>query len=235
MKKFMFTCFMLIGFHLSAQEWEPYWVEAIKDCHVGDYASAESLFNQTIDWMEYEQDLEHPAVYMDRARVFMILNKYEEALTDVNKALSSEKLLESERIKAVSVRIAARLKLGFPDGYEQDMDFLLKNVKTFPENKTSHFSCTGCGTKQPILTAAARTVQACKLWCDDSAQAALIGWCAFFPEFCVVNACNKAVLEIQGNCHRCCETVRSLDICAAPFADIVAVMQKYLPPCGCPQ
>ena len=231
MKKILLALLMPIALHLSAQEWEPYWVEAIKNCHVGDYVSAESLFNQTIDYMEYEENLEHPSVYMDRARVFMFLSKYENALTDVNTALASDKLHDSERIKAVSVRIAARLKLGLPDGYEEDMSYLLKNVKVPFEN----FSCSGCGFKQPIVANAAQIVLSCKLWCDASAQAALVGWCAFFPEFCVVNACNKAVQEIQTNCRSCCETFFDQDICAAPFADIVAVMQKYLPPCGCPQ
>lgn len=233
--KIIFACLMLIGFNLSAQEWEPYWVEAIKDCYAGDYNSAEFHFDQTIDWMEHEKDLNHPSIYMDRARVYMVLNKYEQALADVNKALLSEKLQISEQVKAVSVRIAARIKLGFSDGYEDDMNFLFKNVKIPVEAVNPYCPCAINIYKQPILTVRALTIESCRLWCDDSAQAAIIGWCAFFPDFCTVNACNQAVLEIQGNCRNCCGTFLSQDICAAPFADIVAVMQKYLPPCGCPR
>ncbi len=71
----------------------------------------------------------------------------------------------------------------------------------------------------------------CRNWCDDSAISA-ISWCSNYPTLCMINACNSAVIEIQSYCRSCCQNGFSQDLCAAPFGDIVAVMQKYLPPCG---
>lgn len=290
MKKIIFTCLMLISLNLSAKEWEPYWIAAVENFHNEDYVSAEHNFNQTIDWMENENDAEHPSVYVDRARLYLLLNKYEEALTDLNKAIFSDKLKHWERIKAVSARVTARAKLGFSDGYEEDMEFLVKNFevqientenyliirnmpkkKEFKESMTNFFIYAGiCHNKEDIrmlssdicivskagqldkkenasdspcacainfnkqvVVANNQTIAACKRFCDDNAVTAITGWCAFFPVLCVVNACNKAVLQIQNNCHACCQTGLSQDTCIAPFADIVSVMQQFLPPCGC--
>jgi hypothetical protein len=224
MKSIMLVCLTLLGLHLSAQEWEPFWSEAVKDCSFENFASAESHFNLSIDLMENEKDLEHPYVYTDRARLYMTLNKYEDALADVNKALLSEKLQHSERMKAVSVRIAAKLYLGMPDGCADDLEFLFKNLNSL-ENLDV------CKQSRDISL----TIESCRLFCDRSAEAAFFGWCPFFVDQCVVIACNKAVAELQGNCRNCCGVLFSQDICSAPFADIAAVMQKYLPPCGCPK
>lgn len=236
MKKMIFASLLLIGIQLSADEWKPYWIEAIKDCYVGDYSSAENHFQLSIECMEYEKNLEHPSVYIDRARLYMTLKKHEEALEDIDRALLSKKLEQCDRLKAISLRIAARLNLGFSDGYEKDIEYLFSHFKIPNGNAQEQFAqCLPCAMNiDKQLTAAARIVESCKLWCNDNAQAAIFGWCAFFPEICVINACNKAVLEIQGGCHLCCENLFNQDICAAPFVDIVSVMQKYLPSCGCP-
>lgn len=291
MKKILFVCLMLITLSLSAKEWEPLWIAAIEDCQNQDFVSAESNFTKTINLMESENDADHPLVYMDRARLYLSLNQYEEALTDINKAILSEKLKHWELVKAVNARVTARTKLGFTDGYEEDVAFLVKNFEVQIENTEDyliirnmpkeeefqksmiHFFIQGgiCHSKEDLrelssnicvvkkiekkveqasesychacafnpskqLRFDALTIAGCVLWCDSSAFAAITGWCAFFPEFCVINACNKAVVEIQNNCRACCQTgVFSQDICAAPFADIVGAMQKFLPPCGCPQ
>jgi hypothetical protein len=297
MKKTLFVCLMLITFNLSAKEWEPVWIAAVEDCQNEDYASAESNFTKTIHLMESENDVDHPLVYMDRARMYLSLHKYEEALTDINQAILSEKLKHWELVKAVNARVTARTKLGFTDGYEEDVAFLVKNFEVQIENTEDYliirnmpkeqefrksminFFIQGgiCHSKEDVrilssdicvvnkiagLGKAERnqeqpseshchactfnaskqlrfddlTIAGCVLWCDSSAFAAITGWCAFFPEFCVINACNQAVVEIQNNCRACCRTgVFSQDICAAPFADIVGAMQKFLPPCGCPR
>lgn len=92
--------------------------------------------------------------------------------------------------------------------------------------KISHV-CPASSNKQ----LANLTLQSCRNWCDDNALSA-ISWCANYPTLCLINACNSAVFEIQTNCRNCCLNGFSQDVCAVPFGDIVAYMQKYLPPCG---
>ena len=138
MKKTIFICLMLLFFNISANEWESYWIAAIEDCHDRDFLSAENNFNMAINLMEIENDLEHPSIYVDRARLYLLLNKYEEALSDVNLALFSEKLKDKERVRAVSARVAARANLRFSDGYEEDVEFLAKNFEVQVENTENH-------------------------------------------------------------------------------------------------
>jgi len=72
----------------------------------------------------------------------------------------------------------------------------------------------------------------CLLWCDANAESA-ISWCVNYPTFCLVNACNVSILEIQRNCRACCLGGFNQDICAAPFGDILSVMQIYLRGTSC--
>lgn len=267
MKYVVFLCFMLVTLHLSAQEWEPYWMAAIEDCNQEDYLSAENNFNKTIDVMENEKDLE-PSVYLDRARLYLILNRYEEALSDADKALIHENLNDKERIRAVSTRVAAKIKLGFSEGYDEDVTFLGNNLEMKVETTEDHLIIQNmpqdpifrkvmtqffvrigiCESDEDVeilssdvcVVNKSRTsrgvdkrlgfdlqVERCRLWCDASAQSA-ISWCVNYPEFCLVNACNSAIFEIQNNCKVCCQTGFSQEFCAAPFSDILSVMQRIL-------
>jgi tetratricopeptide (TPR) repeat protein len=266
MKKFLFILLFLNTFNISATEWESYWIAAVEDCHHKDYISAEQNFNMAIEFMENENDLEHPFVYLDRAHLYMSWDKYENALLDLNKAIHSEKLNVKERVKAVISRITAKKNLGFSDGYEEDLEFLVKNfeiqfentenyvlIRNMPKEKTrresiihSFINSGICRNEDDVKMLSSdiyivnkhvglnmQLIEACKRWCDASAVAA-IAWCANYPELRLIKACNSAVFEIQNDCRTCCQNGYSQDICAFPFGNIVAVMQKYLKaPCGC--
>lgn len=276
MGKIVLICSMLIALNISASEWESYWIAAVEDCHNEDYGSAEQNFNRTISLLESAGDFEHPSIYADRARLYMILNQYEEALSDINKALDSNKLNGKERVKAVSVRFIARIHLGYSDGYEEDVEFLVKNFevqventanyviirnmpqsKAFADSVTNFFIRTGicqneddvkmlssdiCIVKKNCQKSECHAsdkqlrrdllLAGCIKWCDDNAQSA-IAWCINYPSFCLVNACNSAIVEIQNNCHTCCHHGFSEDVCAAPFGDILSVMQRILQANGC--
>lgn len=273
--------------NLQAQEWESYWAAAIEECHQGNYLSAEQHFNISINLMESENDNENPSIYIDRARLYLLTRQYEEALKDINAVLNFTNLKDKERTRAISIKVTARANLGFSDGYEEDMEFLAKNIEIDVEDTEDHILIKNlphcqifkealatffvnigiCQSKEDVSLLPSniciinknpgfekeseiccsistneiskqvgrdnRLIEGCKTWCDSSAFAA-IRWCSFYPELCLVNACNQAVFEIQHNCRACCQTIYNQDVCAAPFGDIVAVMQKYLKaPCGC--
>lgn len=279
MKKIFFIFSMLVAINISAKQWESHWITALEAYQNEDYLSAESHFNQTINLLESENNLDYPVIYADRGRLFLTLSKYEEALIDINKALKSEKLKGRERTQAVSARVAARAKLGFVDGHEEDLNYLANHFETHVENTEEHviirnmpkcqvlrksvsdfFVHAGiCSCIEDIsilpsdilivkkamrsetsryckqILANPLTVASCRLFCDDNAIAA-VSWCINYPDLRLVNACNSAILYIQNNCRVCCQGGFSQDFCAAPFGDILTVMQTILlttPCCGC--
>lgn len=286
MKPLIFSCLMLITLNLSAREWESNWIAALEHSQEGNYESAEQLFCSAIDILEINTDQAHPSVYIDRANLYLRMDKNENALADANKALACPHLKHKERVKAVSTRVAAHLNLGLNTDLEEDVEFLAGNFEVQIENAESHViirnmpdskafkeslvnyfvhaglchseedfkvispeicivkkieyrpdnapegatcPCKGSSNKQLGRTNLA--LLGCRNWCDDNAVSA-ISWCSNYPTLCLINACNSAVLEIQTNCRNCCLNGFSQDLCAAPFGDIVAYMQKYLPPCG---
>lgn len=278
MKKFIFICLLFVTLHSHADEWESSWIAALEDLHNEDHVSAEQNFNLTIHRLESDNNSHYPSVYADRARLLMTLNRYEEALKDIDQALLSENLNNQERVKAVVTRFKAKKLLGVSEGLNEDIEFLVNNFEIQFENTENYviirnipkdnavrqsivhsFLASGlCDKEEDIKqlssdtcivnktyrktdTAVAdiskhvadiRLVEACKRWCDANAVAS-ISWCSNYPELRLINACNSAVYEIQNNCRQCCYNYPQ-DVCAAPFGDIVAVMQKYLtcPCCG---
>ena len=286
MIKTILSCLMLISLNISAREWESSWISALEQYHIGNYDTAEQLFCSAIDVFESNSDLAHPSVYVDRAGLYLRMDKNENALADANKALACKHLKHKERVKAVSTRVAALLNLGLSDGLEEDVEFLAGNFEVRMENADSHViirnmpnsrafkqslvnyfihaglcnseedfkiispdicivkkaayklddisegaSCACSASSNKQLGRTNLVLQGCRNWCDDNAISA-ISWCSNYPTLCLINACNSAVLEIQTNCRNCCLNGLSQDLCAAPFGDIVAYMQKYLPPCG---
>lgn len=86
---------------------EDSWCKAVEDCHARNFEAAEINFNEAISKIETSKDDSKPHVYVDRARLYMILNRYEEALLDLNKALESTKLAQQDRIRGLVSKIGA--------------------------------------------------------------------------------------------------------------------------------
>jgi len=271
MKTSLFISFMFICSQIFAENWTSYWKTGLENFHNGEYVLAESHFTSAINLMEDEKEAQ-PTVYADRARVYLNLEKYAEALTDADKALSFDSFAGKERVKATSARVAAKAHLGFIGDYEEDLIFLADNFETHVENLddfiiinnmpnntvlreslADFFVETGiCLSKEDweyfpsgicIVKKASyyskqnRTnplmIASCKLWCDNNAINA-VPWCINYPEICMVNACKQAIVEIQNNCRNCCQNGFPQEFCAAPFGDILSVMQRILgSSCGC--
>ena len=127
MRIYFFICLVMICANLSANEWKTSWIEAIEACDNKDFVTAEHSFNIAIMLMERQNDMTYPYVYVDRARLFLLLNQNEKALQDVNQAIDSQNLKGKELIRAIATRITARGNLGCEDGYDADLAILVSN------------------------------------------------------------------------------------------------------------
>lgn len=131
MKKYIFA--LLCLFSTLAADWRDSWIKAIEACSESEYFKAEQSFSQAINELEQIEDFDHPYVYVDRARLYLLLEKFPEALLDLDKAISSEKLVNQERIRAVISRIMARSRLGMDQGVLDDLKYFGEIYPNMPK------------------------------------------------------------------------------------------------------
>jgi hypothetical protein len=81
------------------------WVKAVEYCHQRKFELAEREFTSAIIKLESLSDSSKPNIYIDRAKLYHILDKQEEALIDLNKGLASDKLTNKERVRGLVTRI----------------------------------------------------------------------------------------------------------------------------------
>lgn len=125
MKKLMIflNCLYLsLSLNVDALSWQEYWIKAVELCNEKNFADANDMFNAAVFNMEVENDTNHPYVYVDRARLNLLLGNYESALYDLNKALSNQKITTKEKSRALVSRIVARSRLGIQEGILEDLN-----------------------------------------------------------------------------------------------------------------
>lgn len=138
MKKIILSCLILLSFNLSASEWQRYWRAGIEDWRQENFISAKDNFDLSIGLMEMENDLDHPNIYVDRSYLNLLINQYEEAVSDANKALRCENLDHQSVLTAVSTRVVALAKLGLHKEYEEDLKYLVDNMTVQIEDTDDH-------------------------------------------------------------------------------------------------
>jgi len=55
--------------------------------------------------LERRKDELHPHAYVDRARLYLLQNKFIETLGDLNKAIKAQNLTQNDRLRALIFRI----------------------------------------------------------------------------------------------------------------------------------
>lgn len=131
-KIFIFlTCIFFNG-HVNANTWQDYWVKAVESCHEKDYIAAIEMFDLAVDCMEKEEDLDHPYVYVDRARLNLLLEKNELAIADLDKALANSKITQREKSRAAISRMIAKTRLGIDKGVLEDLHLFAENSENKP-------------------------------------------------------------------------------------------------------
>lgn len=107
MKKIMLA--MLLVFSTVNAAWEDHWVEGVKACYEKRYEDAEMFFTCAIT--ELQGDSQHAHVYIDRGRLYLLLERDEEALTDIEKGLSYN-LQGEDQLRAIVSKVTVLYRLG---------------------------------------------------------------------------------------------------------------------------
>lgn len=105
-----------------SSSWETHWIQAVEFCQQKNYTEAEKEFDLSIIALEYMEDTFHYHVYIDRARLYILENRYVEALSDLNIALDSINLKETDRIRGLVSRIITCMNLNMYDQALSDFD-----------------------------------------------------------------------------------------------------------------
>lgn len=116
---------------LSA-EWEEHWIKAVTFCKDKVYNLAEQEFNSAIQELESAKNIDHPHVYVDRAKLYALLDRNQEALNDANKGLESSLLKANDILRARNVRFQAFSCLGMEKEALNELEEL-KKISSFPK------------------------------------------------------------------------------------------------------
>lgn len=136
MKKFIFGVLsaLLLTTSVQADNWQKHWAIAVENSELKNNEIAEREFSEAIRLIEEKQDFSKAYVYTDRARFYALLDRYDEALTDINKALDfKDKLSTSELVKAIITRIFIHTGLNNQEEALKDHDWLSQVNPNKPE------------------------------------------------------------------------------------------------------
>lgn len=111
MKKIFLAFFMLLSNTIYADSWQEYWVKAVENCETKNYKEAMHYFDASINWIVSKNIDNAYHVYVDRARLYLLLEGYEEALFDINLAIAGGKLSNIDMTRALVTRITALTNL----------------------------------------------------------------------------------------------------------------------------
>jgi tetratricopeptide (TPR) repeat protein len=129
MKKFIFGILSALLLTTSAQadSWQKHWALAAESSHIKNNELAEKEFSESIRLLEEKEDFSKAYIYTDRARFYALLERYDEALIDVNVALTfQDQLSTSELVKAIVTRIFIYTSLGQNEAALKEHDWLSK-------------------------------------------------------------------------------------------------------------
>lgn len=147
---FFFVC-------CQAETWQEYWIAAVNFCEDQNYDKASEYFDKAVAGMEQEGDFDHPHVYVDRARLKMLLNQHNESLADLDKALSNENIQYQDRERALVSRIGVRSNLGMDQGVLEDLKAFgeMKVDKPIVEHTKTHLiirNAPNCDCYRKLMT-----------------------------------------------------------------------------------
>lgn len=122
MKKLILTLILFLSLNSSIHaEWKDDWALAVQMCQEGNYEEAEKKFTKCILDFESSSNITRPHIYVDRARLYLLQNRYEEALKDLDIAINNPNLTKKELTRALVSRICAKSNLGISDGIVDDL------------------------------------------------------------------------------------------------------------------
>lgn len=132
MKHFVLALCLVITM-VNAQEWRDVWISGMECLEDQRWEQAEDAFDQAISMMEQEGDTTSPHIYVDRARLYCCLGRYEEAFRDVTIALQSSNLTRLDRSAAILVRQQVHVNEGRMDKAIEDMNEFRDTYPNIPK------------------------------------------------------------------------------------------------------
>lgn len=133
MRALIISICLLAFSSIYCSDWESHWSKAVELCESKNYAEAEQEFTTSIECIENDKDDHHPHVYIDRARLYCMQNKFKEALVDANKGMNSKNLTETDRTRGLLTRMCIYSNLDMVDEFIIDRDEFCKSNKDKPK------------------------------------------------------------------------------------------------------
>jgi len=130
--KLFFLFCLTVNIYVGASTWQEYWIKAVEQCDQRDHLEAINMFNLAVTSMEEINDLNHPHVYVDRARLNLLLENHELAIEDLNKALDNPNLSKKEISRATVSRVIAKSRLGMEQEVLDDLKLFSENIENKP-------------------------------------------------------------------------------------------------------
>lgn len=132
----IFFFLILISSHLHS-EWRNDWAIAVEQCQNKKFDDAVINFTNCISEIEARNDNSGLHVYIDRARLYLIQNKFKEALDDLDKVIENKNLSKKDLNRALVSRICAKSNLEISEGINEDLKLLWE---TLPEKQELEFT-----------------------------------------------------------------------------------------------
>lgn len=117
---------------IYADTWSSNWAKAVESCNNKQFLEAEVHFTQAIELMEKEGNLDHPHIHVDRARLYSLLNRNEEALVDLNKAFDIGNLEGDDKLRAVVTRLITYYRLQMFTHAQEEVE-VFKSIYSIPK------------------------------------------------------------------------------------------------------
>ncbi|CDZ80151.1 hypothetical protein BN1013_00657 [Candidatus Rubidus massiliensis] len=133
MKIISLFIFVFLTIFSYGSDWHDNWTNAVQYCELSKYEDAENEFNLAINNLEKNNDIEHPYVYVDRARLYLLLSRYQEALVDLNKAIESKYLTANDKTRGLVTRIMVCSNLQMEEQVLADFDSFKALSPNFPK------------------------------------------------------------------------------------------------------
>lgn len=138
MKKILTILFLSIFCFCFADDWQEYWVKAVECCETKKYQEAEEYFLASIGLIEKQRSTEKYHVYVDKARLLLLTERYEEALIDISIALDQGKLSDYDMMRALATRMTILARIGKnPEQMLKDAKDLQKYNPNRPKEEIS--------------------------------------------------------------------------------------------------
>src|SRR5688500_18480746 len=118
---------------LYSENWETHWIKAVELCDTTSFDEAEQEFTLAIQCLEKDKDEDHPHIFVDRARLYCLQNKFEKALIDVNIGLNSEKLTQHDKVRGLVTRLCIYSNLNMEQEFIKDYELLKESSTDFPK------------------------------------------------------------------------------------------------------